>query len=966
MKNILMIGIALVITVLGLVLMAPANAEADIERYVRVGGTGDGTSWAAASGTLQAMIDAVELVGGGTVNVYKGTYYPTQEVGGAGGRYRTFQMKNGVTISGGWYFWGPSSDYRQSSNRDSQVTRLSGDKSGTPGNISDDCLHVFYHQDGTNLDSSAVLDMVTIECGNASSSGDHASGGGMFNDGSSPTLIDCTFENNHATGLGGGMANSNSSAPELIDCRFLSNTGPIKGGGMWNSGSDPELTNCTFTANTAGINGGGMSNLGSSAILTGCDFTGCNAESGGGMFNQASDPTVTDCEFILNSGTNGGGMFNNDAEPNVAGCEFINNTADVNGGGMYNESNSAPTVTNCDFYDNSGYKGGGMWNNNSSPEVTSCTFKINTATLGGGMYNYGNSNASVINSTFHGNITSNAGGGMRNHNSNPDLINCIFYDNTGSIGGGIGNSSNSNPNIYNCIIWGNNPDQFADEGSISTVNHCDIDDSAKYPTDAEGDLSRNFCLPPEFIDADNGDFHLQATSRCIDRGMNSAVSGVIHDFEGDDRIMGGDVDMGVDEYPYYTLDVGSTIGGQANTPGEGSFPYRGGTEVSIVAGPADACYSWVNWTGGGADIGDANLQATTITMNSDHSITANYTIDTFDLDYVAGANGSLTGDPDQTVDCFTDGTEITAVPDACYHFVDWSDSSTDNPRTDTNVQADVSITANFAIDTFDLTYAAGVGGSLGGVTSQTVDCYQSGSQITVIPDTCYHFVDWSDSSTDNPRTDTNVQADISVTANFAIDTFDLDYMAGAGGSLTGDPDQTVDCFTDGTEVTAVPYPGHHFVDWSDSSTDNPRTDMNVQANVNVTANFEEDAVQYTLTIAKAGNGTVTPDVGPHDYNEGAVIGITAISDTGWDFVNWTGDTTDIADVNSPTTTITMDGDYLITAIFIEIPAVWDPWIYDTNHDLSISKQEALNAVVDFFDGYITKQQALDVIVLFFS
>ncbi len=44
---------------------------------------------------------------------------------------------------------------------------------------------------------------------------------------------------------------------------------------------------------------------------------------------------------------------------------------------------------------------------------------------------------------------------------------------------------------------------------------------------------------------------------------------------------------------------------------------------------------------------------------------------------------------------------------------------------------------------------------------------------------------------------------------------------------------------------------------------------------------------------------------------------------------------------------------------------WDPWNYDTNYDLVISKQEALQAVVDFFAGDITKQQALEVIVLFF-
>ncbi len=47
-------------------------------------------------------------------------------------------------------------------------------------------------------------------------------------------------------------------------------------------------------------------------------------------------------------------------------------------------------------------------------------------------------------------------------------------------------------------------------------------------------------------------------------------------------------------------------------------------------------------------------------------------------------------------------------------------------------------------------------------------------------------------------------------------------------------------------------------------------------------------------------------------------------------------------------------------------AEWTAWEYDSDNDDSISKQEALSAVVDFFSGEITRQQALAVIVLFFS
>ena len=133
--------------------------------------------------------------------------------------------------------------------------------------------------------------------------------------------------------------------------------------------------------------------------------------------------------------------------------------------------------------------------------------------------------------------------------------------------------------------------------------------------------------------------------------------------------------------------------------------------------------------------------------------------------------------------------------------------------------------------TYTLTYTAGAHGSISGTSPQTVADGGSGTAVTAVPATGYHFVNWSDASTANPRTDTNVLANISVTANFAINTYTLTYTAGANGSITGTSPQTVNYGASGTAVTAVPATGYHFVNWSDASTANPRTDTNVQANI---------------------------------------------------------------------------------------------------------------------------------------
>ncbi len=72
---------------------------------------------------------------------------------------------------------------------------------------------------------------------------------------------------------------------------------------------------------------------------------------------------------------------------------------------------------------------------------------------------------------------------------------------------------------------------------------------------------------------------------------------------------------------------------------------------------------------------------------------------TYMLTYNAGTNGTVSGPTPQTVNYNTSGTAITAVPNTGYHFVNWSDASVANPRTDAGVTNNLTVTANFAINT---------------------------------------------------------------------------------------------------------------------------------------------------------------------------------------------------------------------------------------------------------------------------
>ncbi len=70
----------------------------------------------------------------------------------------------------------------------------------------------------------------------------------------------------------------------------------------------------------------------------------------------------------------------------------------------------------------------------------------------------------------------------------------------------------------------------------------------------------------------------------------------------------------------YDLTTSSTSGGSVTTPGEGTFRYDIGTVVNLTAAPAGG-YHFVSWTG---PVANSDAASTTITMNSDRSVTANF------------------------------------------------------------------------------------------------------------------------------------------------------------------------------------------------------------------------------------------------------------------------------------------------------------------------------------------------------
>ena len=339
-------------------------------------------------------------------------------------------------------------------------------------------------------------------------------------------IYNCGFSGNTAVLAGGGMTNAEDSCPAITRCVFTGNqaTGNESlGGGMFNESAFPTVMKNTFSGNGA-VDGGGMFNLQSQTTIGKSIFeSNLVTRNGGGIANMNSDAIISDCSFWYNSGTNGGGVYNLMSDPAIDKSHFNGNTVNQYGGGMYNDE-SSPTVTNSRFATNTAEFGGGMYNVLGLPLITNCTFFANQAIGigmngdGGGVDNY-QSLSVITNCTFYGNFASSNGGGIFNYDCAPTITNCILWGDTcGDIGDEIRNAS-ANPSLTYSNVQGGYP-------GIGNINGT-----------------------PMFVNPGSGDFHLLPTSTCIDSGSNSAIqaTGITQDFEGDARIMGDTVDMGVDE-----------------------------------------------------------------------------------------------------------------------------------------------------------------------------------------------------------------------------------------------------------------------------------------------------------------------------------------------------------------------------------------------------------------------------------
>jgi hypothetical protein len=213
-------------------------------------------------------------------------------------------------------------------------------------------------------------------------------------------------------------------------------------------------------------------------------------EWGGGIYVSASSsrhPVISNCLITENGGSVGGGIGVFPGNVTITNCIITKNRSQVEGGGINLEmSGCRAIIDHCLIAQNTSNRGGGIYLcTGAKADIINCTVVGNSSDPGegGGIGIGGYSTARIVNTI----AAYNMGGGIDFRNINSRLkYSCIFHNSGADFTGDV-------PNSIGLLVMVN-----------ANGDSCDI--------------YRNITANPLFVDLSNHDYHLQATSPCIDAG----------------------------------------------------------------------------------------------------------------------------------------------------------------------------------------------------------------------------------------------------------------------------------------------------------------------------------------------------------------------------------------------------------------------------------------------------------------
>jgi hypothetical protein len=305
-------------------------------------GTGDGSSWASAFVFLQ---DALAVASAGDeIRVAQGVYPPDRGGGNtAGDRNATFQVRDGVTIKGGFAGVGAADPDGRDSARFATV--LTGDLAGNddPNDESTWFDNSFPVVTADGVSNDTVLDGLTIAHGYDYRKREAA----LYNEGGSLVVRDCTFRDNGADSGSAGVYNHKGNL-RLEHCRFTHNWTENHAAALRNHQGSVEVIASEFVENECGDGTSGVYNDGGQAVFFGCLFRANRSASGMGVLNSVGEISLLYCTFIDNSALENLAGAGCGGRSQIANCLFSGNRGQM---GALHVSGSV-SLEQCTFYGN--------------------------------------------------------------------------------------------------------------------------------------------------------------------------------------------------------------------------------------------------------------------------------------------------------------------------------------------------------------------------------------------------------------------------------------------------------------------------------------------------------------------------------------------------------------------------------------------------------------------------------------
>lgn len=295
----------------------------------------------------------------------------------------------------------------------------------------------------------------------------------------------------------------------------------------------------------------------------------------------------------------------------------------------------------------------------------------------------------------------------------------------------------------------------------------------------------------------------------------------------------------------FTLGVSSADESKGTTTPGGM--YDEDSEVLIYAAAKDG-YRFSRWNDGNTN----NPRTVKMIGNLSYKAYFEAVIPTYNITASANAvEGTVIGSG-----VYEAGTKATlaAIGNTGYHFVKWTDGNTANPR-QVIVMADVSYVAQFAKDAAKYTLTTSSTNASQG-TAYGQGKYEEGTSVAIfaVANDGYHFTQWHDGNTENPRMVT-VYSDAMYFANFAQDP-----VAPTLYEVKIKPENVAQGWTTeggsfglGTQIMIYAHPanGFEFNQWSDGNAENPRF-LTITKSVNLNAKFKvksPNGIKSTYTMA---------------------------------------------------------------------------------------------------------------------